>query len=176
MQTYFNNISKYLNFWKKRVVTIESIIINRPLQQIVEFTNDFKHVLELYKYGSVEEDEDKKNFRIINKSTGTDVSLSIKNIIIDKDIEITSDTDGGKINYYISNLINDGLYLDNLDIGTYYLVLKATYPNSEDSEKPIIKYYGIKNDTKYKETVYYTLSKYNNIITIDSNNEYNTIE
>ena len=29
----------------------------------------------------------------------------------DKDIEITSDTDGGKINYYISNLINDGLYL-----------------------------------------------------------------
>lgn len=94
----------------------------------------------------------------------------------DKDIEITSDTDGGKINYYISNLINDGLYLDNLDIGTYYLVLKATYPNSEDSEKPIIKYYGIKNDTKYKETVYYTLSKYNNIITIDSNNEYNTLE
>ena len=67
-------------------------------------------------------------------------------------------------------------FLDNLDIGTYYLVLKATYPNSEDSEKPIIKYYGIKNDTKYKETVYYTLSKYNNIITIDSNNEYNTLE
>ena len=26
----------------------------------------------------------------------------------DKDIEITSDTDGGKINYYISNLINYG--------------------------------------------------------------------
>lgn len=49
----------------------------------------------------------------------------------DKDIEITSDTDGGKINYYISNLINDGLYLDNLDIGTYYLVLKATYSNNE---------------------------------------------
>ena len=74
----------------------------------------------------------------------------------DKDIEITSDTDGGKINYYISNLINDGLYLDNLDIGTYYLVLKATYPNSEDSEKPIIKYYGIKNDTKYKDCLLYT--------------------
>ena len=93
----------------------------------------------------------------------------------DKDIEITSDTDGGKINYYISNLINEGLYLDNLDIGTYYLVLKATYPNSEDSEKPIIKYYGIKNDTKYKETIYYTLSKYNNVITINSDNEYNTM-
>ena len=55
------------------------------------------------------------------------------------------------------------------------MVLKATYPNSEDSEKPIIKYYGIKNDTKYKETVYYTLSKYNNIITINSDNEYNTL-
>ena len=94
----------------------------------------------------------------------------------DKDIEITSDTDGSSVNYYISNLINEGLYLDDLEVGTYYLVLKATYPNSEDSEKPIIKYYGIKNDTKYKETVYYTLSKYNNIITINSDNEYNTLE
>lgn len=94
----------------------------------------------------------------------------------DKDIEITSDTDGTAIKYYISNLINEGLYLDNLDIGTYYLVLKATYPNTEEQEKPIIKYYALKNNTKYKETKYYTLSKYNNIITINSNNEYNTLQ
>ena len=68
----------------------------------------------------------------------------------DKDIEIASDTDGTAIKYYISNLINEGLYLDNLDIGTYYLVLKATYPNTEGQEKPIIKYYALKNNTKYK--------------------------
>lgn len=114
------------------------------------------------------------NINIKDKNYDT-LSLTLYNGK-DKDIEIVSDTDGGNITYYISSLINEGLYLDNLEIGTYYLVLKATYPNNEDEEKPIIKYYGINNKTKYKETKYYTLSKYNNIITINSDNEYNTLQ
>ena len=94
---------------------------------------------------------------------------------VDKDIEINNDTDGGNVSFYLSDIINEGLYLDNLDIGTYYLFLKATYENNEDNENPIVKYYGLKNDTKYNDTVYYTLSKYNNIITINSDNDYNTM-
>ena len=85
LYNYFNNISKYLDFWKKRVITIESITINRPLKQIVEYMNDFKRVLELVRYGTVEEDDDKHNYRIINKTTGTDVSLSIMKMIVEKD-------------------------------------------------------------------------------------------
>ena len=85
LYNYFNNISKYLDFWKKRVITIESITMNRPLHQIVNYMNDFKRVLELVRYGTVEEDEDKQNYRIINKTTGTDVSLSIMKMIVEKD-------------------------------------------------------------------------------------------
>ena len=85
LYNYFNNISKYLAFWKKRVITIESITINRPLKQIVEYMNDFKRVLELVRYGTVEEDDDKHNYRIINKTTGTDISLSIMKMIVEKD-------------------------------------------------------------------------------------------
>ena len=85
LYNYFNNISKYLDFWKKRVITIESITINRPLKQIVEYMNDFKRVLELVRYGTVEEDDDKHNYRIINKITGTDISLSIMKMIVEKD-------------------------------------------------------------------------------------------
>ena len=85
LYNYFNNISKYLDLWKKRVITIESITINRPLKQIVEYMNDFKRVLELVRYGTVEEDDDKHNYRIINKTTGTDVSLSIMKMIVEKD-------------------------------------------------------------------------------------------
>lgn len=85
LYNYFNNISKYLDFWKKRVNTIESITINRPLKQIVEYMNDFKRVLELVRYGTVEEDDDKHNYRIINKTTGTDISLSIMKMIVEKD-------------------------------------------------------------------------------------------
>lgn len=85
LYNYFNNISKYLAFWKKRVITIESITINRPFKQIVEYMNDFKRVLELVRYGTVEEDDDKHNYRIINKTTGTDISLSIMKMIVEKD-------------------------------------------------------------------------------------------
>ena len=85
LYNYFNNISKYLDFWKKRVITIESITINRPLKQIVEYMNDFKRVLELIRYGTVEEDDDIHNYRIINKTTGTDISLSIMKMIVEKD-------------------------------------------------------------------------------------------
>ena len=85
LYNYFNNISKYLDFWKKRVITIESITINRPFKQIVEYMNDFKRVLELVRYGTVEEDDDKHNYRIINKTTGTDISLSIMKMIVEKD-------------------------------------------------------------------------------------------
>ena len=85
LYNYFNNISKYLDFWKKRVNTIESITINRPLKQIVEYMNDFKRVLELIRYGTVEEDDDIHNYRIINKTTGTDISLSIMKMIVEKD-------------------------------------------------------------------------------------------
>ena len=85
LYNYFNNISKYIDLWKKRVITIESITINRPLKQIVEYMNDFKRVLELVRYGTVEEDDDKHNYRIINKTTGTDVSLSIMKMIVEKD-------------------------------------------------------------------------------------------
>lgn len=85
LYNYFNNISKYLDFWKKRVNTIESITINRPLKQIVEYMNDFKRVLELVRYGTVEEDDDIHNYRIINKTTGTDISLSIMKMIVEKD-------------------------------------------------------------------------------------------
>ena len=85
LYNYFNNISKYLDFWKKRVITIESITINRPLKQIVEYMNDFKRVLELVRYETVEEDDDKHNYRIINKTTGTDISLSIMKMIVEKD-------------------------------------------------------------------------------------------
>ena len=85
LYNYFNNISKYLDFWKKRVITIESITINRPLKQIVEYMSDFKRVLELVRYGTVEEDDDKHNYRIINKTTGTDISLSIMKMIVEKD-------------------------------------------------------------------------------------------
>lgn len=93
----------------------------------------------------------------------------------DKDIDINATNDGSTIEFNISKLLNEGLYLDDLERGTHYLFIKVSYPNEEDEEKTITKYYALKNETKYPQTEYYTLSKYNNVININSDNDYQTL-
>ena len=83
--------------------------------------------------------------------------------------------DGTKIDFYLSEYINDGFHIDDLERGNYNLFLKLTYKNPEDEEEPIIKYYILDNDTEYEETTYYTMSKYDNKIVINSDNKYNTM-
>lgn len=93
----------------------------------------------------------------------------------DKDFDIEVDSEDNKINFYTSEEINEGLYLDDIPRDTYYLFLKLTYKNEENKEEPIVKYYVLDNKTEYKESTYYTLSKYNNKILINSNNDYKTM-
>lgn len=93
-----------------------------------------------------------------------------------KDININFSNKNEKIEFNISEYINNGLYLDSIPRGNYKLFLKVTYQNPGDNKKQIVKYYSLKNNTKYKKTTYYTLSKYNNKITINFDNEYKTME
>lgn len=112
----------------------------------------------------------------IEDMTYKDICLNLYNGEVDMDTEIISSNDGTKISFYFSEYINDGFYLDTLDKGQFYWFLKLTYDNSEEPEEPIIKYYILRNDTEYKETVYYTMSKYNNKIVINSDNEHTTMQ
>ena len=129
------------------------------------------NISEYYVYG---DHMNMKGSLEIEDMTYQDISLTLYNGE-DKDIDIISSNDGTKIEFYFSEYINDGLYLDNIERDDYYLFLKLTYENTEDEENPIIKYYSLDNNTKYDETVYYTMSKYGNKIIINSNNEYNTM-
>ena len=69
-------------------------------------------------------------------------------------IKITPDKEMNTVSFKLSDLINEGLYLDDINQG---------------------KYYSLDNKTTYPETTYYTLSKYNNKISINSNNDYQTL-
>ena len=71
-----------------------------------------------------------------------------------------------------SKYVNEGIFLDNLENGTYFLFLenKETINNKE-----INKYYSLNNSTEYKETIYYSLSNTNKKITIKSEEEYPTM-
>lgn len=110
----------------------------------------------------------------IEDMTYTDVCLTLYNGT-DLDKEIIYNSDGNKIDFYFSENINDGMYLDDIERGEYYLFLKLTYNDFEDEDNVILKYYALSNNTDYEETIYYTMSKYNNKIVIDSGDKYNSM-
>ena len=75
------------------------------------------------------------------------------------------------VKFNISDEINNGLYLDKLKQGNYNLYLKFSYQkDKKNKNKKSYKYYAIKNETNYKNTTYYTMSKYNNKISISNKN------
>lgn len=93
-----------------------------------------------------------------------------------KIIPIEYEQEENTINFYISKLINTGFYLDNIEPGDYNMFVRATEKETIDEEEIIkYKYYSLENKTEYKETTYYTMSKYNRKIVINSNNNYNTM-
>lgn len=133
------------------------------------------------------------NFSIVNSINIEKEQIQIDNIHIygthlniSGDYNITGDTDlvlyNGDFTSYQINInngtfnlspyINDGMYLDNLNNGNYYMFLRVKYL---ENDKEQYKYYSLKNNTDYKETTYYTMSNYNKKIIINSDNKYNTL-
>ena len=92
-------------------------------------------------------------------------------------IKITPDKEMNTVSFKLSDLINEGLYLDDITQGKYYLFIRTTHKTTNDKNEEEIsyKYYSLDNKTTYPETTYYTLSKYNNKISINSNNDYQTL-
>ena len=74
--------------------------------------------------------------------------------------------------FNLSDYVNEGIYLDDIPNGDYYLFFRTKY--MEDNEEKY-KYYAIKNNTEYEDTTYYTMSNYNKKITIDNEDEYPTM-
>ena len=69
-----------------------------------------------------------------------------------QDIKIDYDQDVTNITFNINKEeINNGFYLDDLERGTYYLFIKATYePEEEDGEVKEV-YYALDNQTDYDD-------------------------
>lgn len=80
--------------------------------------------------------------------------------------------DNSSNSFNFSNYINDGIYLDNIKNGDYYLFLRVKYLE-EDVEK--YKYYALNNVTEYEDTTYYSMSNYNKKIVINSEDSYPTM-
>lgn len=91
-------------------------------------------------------------------------------------IPIIYEKNENTVTFSLSNLINEGMYLDNIEESKYTMFIRTTHKELvEEEEKITYKYYALNNITEYLETTYYTMSKYNRKIVINSNNDYNTM-
>lgn len=88
-------------------------------------------------------------------------------------VEIKDNT----VNFKLSEVINEGLYLDNIEVGNYTLFIRTTHKEITEDEEEIIsyKYYSLDNKTDYEQTTYYTMKKYDRKILINSDNDYQTM-
>ena len=127
----------YVNYIKEQIPKIN------PEEEKVAISKYFIYGNHFNIEGSLEVED--KNYQ--------DVVLTLYNGK-DRDIKINTNLDEGKIVFSLSEEINEGLYLDDIERGTYYLFLKLTYENTEDIEKPITKYYILDNNTEYTCLLY----------------------
>lgn len=76
--------------------------------------------------------------------------------------------------FTFSNYINDGVKLDDIPVGEYYMFIRSS--SKDDNDNDVYRYYTINNNTKYKDITYYTFSNVGNKIIIDMDQEeYNTL-
>ena len=78
--------------------------------------------------------------------------------------------DGGKFNF--SEYVNDGIYLDDIPKGSYYLFLRTSYVENDETK---YRYYALDNNAEYKETIYYTMSNYSKKVVITNEDSYPTM-
>lgn len=78
----------------------------------------------------------------------SDLSGEKKNVKVD--YEIAPD----RISFSTSDIINEGIDLEDLSIDKHYVLLEISY-----GEKNQKKYYSIKNGTKYPNVEYYTITR-----------------
>ena len=104
-----------------------------------------------------------------NNDNIKDVKLILYNDEKETELNLDYELVEDRIVFSTSNLINVGYYLDKTELGKNYLLLKISMADES------MHYYGLENKSDYKELKYYTLSKINHVIFINSDNQYNTL-
>lgn len=70
-----------------------------------------------------------------------------------------TDNKDNSYSFKTSEYINEGIVLEDLPIGQYYLLVKTT--STDENKNEVIKYYSVENKTTYSNLEYYTLTKNN---------------
>ena len=134
-------------FWGYKILTRKKIASFLENVQVGTYANINKYVI----YGT------HMNIagNIAIEENVNDIKLILKSDQEEKDLKATFDKDDSGYSFYLSNYINDGLYLENIPNDTYYLLIKTKDEENGD------KYYSVLNDKNYNNLTYYNLTKNN---------------
>lgn len=79
----------------------------------------------------------------------------------DEKFKIEYELSDDKFVFKTSDYINEGINLENLKTGNYYILIKITEKNlsEEKDAKDKVSYYSLTNKTSYKNLEYYTITK-----------------
>ncbi len=129
----------------------------KDIYTLLDDVNDYALVDKYYIYGT---------HMNISGSIDLDNYSDIKLVFKSLNNELSYDLNYKNGKFYVSALINDGIYLDDIPINDYFVFIKVFY--DED-----IKYYSLKNNTDYNDISYYTVTKNgkNNLIDINFSNK-----
>lgn len=137
---------------------------------ILEIEDDIIEIDELYIYGT---------HLNIHGNYNLDESAELvlyNGEFISYKINIMDDSNDDNIKEFnFSNLLNDGVYLDDIPLGNYYIFIRTLDKENTENEEKHFKYYALKNVTKRQTTTYYTMSNYNNKIVINNEESYPTM-
>ena len=132
----------YINKVNNNINVDYSFFKNTDLK-VASLTNYYVYGNHLGLEGIIDDDVDPLNLSLILKNDDDEIKL---------DCFFEKYDDG--IRFYTSKLINDGINLDLINIGNYYLFIKFDDGN-------LVRYYSLKNITDYKDIEYYSLTKNN---------------
>ena len=130
------------------------------IKRILEITEDENFYIEQYSIFGTH-----LNIRgCIDKKIDNKLSLILKNKKQEIVIDGTFQSKDNKTCFILSDKNNKGIYLDELELGEFLLLVKQ----SNDDK---IKYYSLQNATDYKNLEYYTITRdnENNKINVDFN-------
>lgn len=127
---------------------------------ILEIEEEIVNIDELYIYGTHLNMEGSYNFT-------DDAELVLYN---GNFLAYNINADNGEFN--LSEYVNEGIYLDDIPKGNYYLFLRTKYIENEEEK---YKYYALKNNTEYEETTYYTMSNYSKKVVLNNEDSYPTM-
>jgi N-acetylmuramoyl-L-alanine amidase len=140
-------INKKIKAWNYRLSTLEyeTRIFGETQEKSAEVTKFFTYGTYLQLEGTLQgiSKDNFENVKLVVVSEDSEQEYEIEGSILENNLQFSS-----------TNLINSGINLDKLAVGTYYIKLRVKLNNSTTP-----KYYTLVNTSEYPDIEYYTVTK-----------------